>query len=345
MTAPYKAEYFAGLNEGSSASASDLVPLVVQLVGPKSVIDVGCGTGAWLAAFKRNGVTDVCGVDGPYVDTAQLEVEPSEFVPADLTQPFKHTRQFDLALSLEVAEHLPSQTAGELIGSLTALAPVVLFSAAVPDQGGETHLNEQWPAYWIERFEARGFTGLDPFRRLLWQRPQVDWWYAQNMLLFIRNDQLLKYLPQIARLREMEEATAILPLVHPDNYQQYTWRNRVLEFAVDLATLVPTGEQILLVDENRFGSVYLPGRCMLPFLEHNGSYAGPPHDDNQAITELHRMQKAGANFIAFGWPSFWWLAHYHKFADHLEQRHTCVHRSDRLILFLLLNDRDPTGLL
>jgi SAM-dependent methyltransferase len=307
MTAAYTPDYYARLSEGSRASAAAVVPLVIELIQPASVIDVGCGTGAWLAAFQRQGVADVCGVDGPHVDRAQLEIEPRQFFAADLALPLSVGRQFDLALSLEVAEHLPESLADQFIETLTTLAPVMLFSAAVPDQGGEHHVNEQWPEYWVELFATRGFAALDPFRRLLWQRSDVDWWYAQNMLLF----------------------------VHPGNYQQHTWQNRVLHLAVDLATVVPTSERLLLVDEDRFGPLYLPGRHVLPFLERDGLYAGPPRDDEQAIAELRRMQQLGATFIAFGWPAFWWLSHYREFAAHLDQHHSLVLRNDRVVLFRL----------
>jgi SAM-dependent methyltransferase len=340
MKSAYTPEYYARLSEGSRTSAAAIVPLVTELVQPTSVIDVGCGTGAWLAVFKRHGVAERYGVDGAYIDPAQLEIEPSEFLAADLTQPLCIGRQYDLAVSLEVAEHLPESLANQFVQALTRLAPVVMFSAAVPDQGGEDHINEQWPAYWVERFEANGFAALDPFRRLLWQRSDVEWWYAQNLLLFVRQDQLPKYLQSLSKLVKSKDAHEVLPLVHPRNYQQQTWRNQVLQLAVDLTSVVPTGERLILVDEDRFGTMYLPDRDIQPFLECDGVYAGPPRDDEQAIAELYRLQKAGASFIAFGWPAFWWLTHYRAFAAHLEQHHTFILRNDRVVLFLLRSERE-----
>ena len=145
MSANYSLEYFARINDGSRNSADVVVPLVTRLVQPTSVIDVGCGTGQWLAAFKRHGVSDVLGVDGPYVERKQLEIGQQEFLPHDLEQPLWIDREFDLALSLEVAEHLSDSIAEQFVETLSRLAPVVLFSAAVPGQGGEKHVNEQWP--------------------------------------------------------------------------------------------------------------------------------------------------------------------------------------------------------
>src|SRR5690606_704963 len=123
-----------------------------------------------------------------------------------------------------------------------------------------------------ERFAARDFIALDPLRRLLWQRIDVDWWYAQNLLLFVHQNRLSEYARAAGELSAGSHAQAALPLVHPANYLQHQWRSRVLQAAVDLATFVPPNEQLILADEDRFGDFYLPDRCMLPFLERDGAY-------------------------------------------------------------------------
>src|SRR5205085_11975533 len=107
------------------------------------------------------------------------------FRAIDLREPFELPRTFDLAVSLEVAEHLPASSASAFVESLTRLAPAVLFSAAVPHQGGWNHLNEQWPQYWAEIFARHGFFPVDCLRERFWDRPNVRWWYAQNMVLYL----------------------------------------------------------------------------------------------------------------------------------------------------------------
>jgi hypothetical protein len=92
--------------------------------------------------------------------------------------------RYDLAVCLEVAEHLPESSAADLVRALTAFAPVVLFSAAVPGQGGVGHINEQWPAYWKGLFEQHGFYRRDPIRPRIWTNERVHWWYRQNIFLF-----------------------------------------------------------------------------------------------------------------------------------------------------------------
>jgi len=185
MTAtPYDSAFFANVAGGSLESARVVAPLVAELVQPRSVVDVGCGVGTWLRAFVDLGVTDYLGLDGDYVNRADLKISADRFRAADLTDPPPLGRTFDLAVCLEVAEHLPGASADRFVGFLTAAAPVVLFSAALPGQGGTSHVNEQWPKYWCQRFEARGYVRLDPVRPRVWRDRRVEWWYQQNICLY-----------------------------------------------------------------------------------------------------------------------------------------------------------------
>ncbi len=187
---PYDAAFYAQQADESLRSARAVVPLVLDLVRPASVLDVGCGVGTWLRAFAENGVTDFLGLDGDYVNRADLRIPAERFRAADLTAPPDLGRRFDLAACLEVAEHLPETAAPGLVGLLTTAAPVVLFSAAAPGQGGTNHINERWPAFWRGLFAARGFVRLDPFRPRIWRDRRVNWWYQQNLFLYAREAEL-----------------------------------------------------------------------------------------------------------------------------------------------------------
>lgn len=209
----YTKHWFAGQVTTAATSAEVAVPLIIDLIRPTSVVDVGCGLGAWLAAFARHGITDIQGVDGDYVDRASLQIPPERFRPHDLTRPLPFDRRFDLAISLEVGEHLPHSAADGLVDALTALAPVVVFSAAVPGQGGNRHINEQWPSYWAAMFERRGFRVADPFRPAWWMDDRVEWWYRQNMLLYV-SPPAAAASPRLAALIE-GAAGRPLDIVHP----------------------------------------------------------------------------------------------------------------------------------
>lgn len=210
---PYNINFFRTHEQASFASARIILPLVFDLVKPRSVVDIGCGIGAWLAACIEYGIDDVLGVDGDYVELEALKIPRERFTAYDLTKTLSLARKFDLAICMEVAEHLPATAASDLVETLTGLAPVVLFSAAIPGQGGIRHVNEQWPEYWADLFLPRGYTVVDAIRKRVWQSPEVDMVYAQNALLYVREDYLLRY-PSLADERELTFQTQ-LSVVHP----------------------------------------------------------------------------------------------------------------------------------
>lgn len=223
--APYSGGFYDDLARTADPSAAVVVPRLLALAPVASVVDLGCGTGGWLAAFLAHGVAEVLGLDGPWVRTGQLRIAPERFRRADLTRPIALERRFDCALALEVAEHLPAERAEGFVADLLAAAPLVLFSAAVPGQGGVGHVNEQWPGWWAERFAARGAALLDPFRAALWEDERVAWWYRQNLLLAV-TDEARRRWPALAALA----AEPPLALVHPA-----LWRLAQKRAAPDLA--------------------------------------------------------------------------------------------------------------
>lgn len=212
---------YAGQQAGSLRSAEEIVPLVIDLVRPRSVVDVGCGTGMWLSVFESAGVGDIMGLDGGHMDPRWLTISPGSFHACDLTHPVSLPRQFDLVVSLEVAEHLPETAADGFVKSLTRLGPVILFSAAVPQQCGYSHLNEQWPDYWASLFRNENYVPVDCLRRRLWDNDRIEWWYRQNAVFFARRDRLADY----PALNEHFAPTADAPaaLVHPGLYLQQRW--------------------------------------------------------------------------------------------------------------------------
>jgi SAM-dependent methyltransferase len=211
--ADFDRDFFEGLADAVRSSAAAVVPIVIDRIAPRSVVDVGCGTGAWLAAFARHGVEDFLGIDGDWIPPALLEIPPERFVSARLDRPLNVPGRYDLALSLEVAEHLPQSAAKGIVKTLVQLAPCVLFSAAVPRQGGRHHVNEQWQDYWAELFAAHGYEPVDAIRPRIWSDPGVSWWYRQNTLVFARPE-LIAAKPALAEDRAAT-ATSMLSVVHP----------------------------------------------------------------------------------------------------------------------------------
>jgi SAM-dependent methyltransferase len=181
----YDAGFYETLNDAGGASAEAVLPLALERLRPSSAVDVGCGTGIWAAALVHHGVRDTLGIDGAYVPRDQLRVDPDHFRPVDIGRPFDLGRTFDMAVCVEVGEHLDEARADGFVSDLVRHAPAIVFSAATPLQGGTHHVNEQWPDYWIERFERHGFTCWDAFRPLIRYNPAVAWIYRQNLMLVL----------------------------------------------------------------------------------------------------------------------------------------------------------------
>lgn len=228
----YTADFHAGVAEAGRDAAGAIVPIVLELVELASVVDVGSGSGAWLAVFAEHGVEDILGIDGGDIPSEQLQIPEERFLARDLAQPLTLDRRFDLAVSLEVAEHLPETAAAGFVASLVALAPVVLFSAAIPAQGGTSHLNEQWPEYWAAHFGREGYVAVDCIRRRVWSDRRVAFWYAQNTIVYVDEARLQDY-PRLLSER-LTHGAGQLSLVHPDLYEKRVLSLRVRGVATTL---------------------------------------------------------------------------------------------------------------
>ena len=171
----------------SKISAVIVLSHVLNLIPEvESVVDVGCGTGVWLSVLKEKGVKTIQGYDGNWVLGAEALAIPREYFSAvDLNKSFEVDRRFDLAMSMEVAEHLAPESYATSVHSLTRLSDIVLFSAAVPGQGGTNHINEQWPSYWSNLFRNENFEVVDLLRGMIWDDDRIPYWYRQNILLFL----------------------------------------------------------------------------------------------------------------------------------------------------------------
>jgi hypothetical protein len=185
----YGKAFYDTRHEYTIYSARTILNIVRALL-PRvdSAVDVGCGVGTWLSVLKDGGTAVIQGIDGHWVDKEQLQIPNECFLACDLNRPIDLGRRFDLAISLEVAEHLERKNAKGFVSSLAALSDFILFSAAIPGQGGVGHINEQWPNYWISHFGEEGFVGVDVVRKHVWNDEAIPLWYRQNTLLFVKRE-------------------------------------------------------------------------------------------------------------------------------------------------------------
>ncbi len=208
----YDKNFYKGQKDISYLSAKEVLPIIVDLLSPNTVIDVGCGLGTWLSVFKELGVENILGLDGNWVNENSLYIDKEEFIKTNLENPIIFDEKFDLAMSLEVAEHLSNENAHNFIKYLTDKSNFVLFSAAIPHQGGTNHINEQWQSYWIDIFEENRFKTLDFLRPLIWNNDKIGWWYRQNIFLFIKDDYFDEFKTKIPKFE------SIVNIVHPESF-------------------------------------------------------------------------------------------------------------------------------
>ncbi len=195
--------------------AEEIVPFIMKLFSPESVVDVGCGLGTFLYIFRKYGVQQVLGIEGDWVNKTKLFINENELLIADLETKIQVNKRFDIALCLEVAEHLSADAAPILVELLVNLSDVIVFSAAVPNQRGQNHINEQWPDYWRELFAQHGFIFYDIFRPEFWNNKHMYWWYKQNMFLVTRQGACQSF-----------TETPILNCVHPQLFMSRTGKEQ-----------------------------------------------------------------------------------------------------------------------
>jgi SAM-dependent methyltransferase len=180
------------------------LPIVFPSGFPRSILDVGCGTGTWLRTAIDLGAREVFGIDGVSIPDADLLFDPKFFKVCDLTSHIDLGRKFEVTLCLEVAEHLDERFATTLIDTLIRHSDCVVFSAACPDQPGQHHVNCRWPSYWQRLFNECGYACEDAVRWQLWEEAEVEPWYRQNMFI-------AKRMPRVAGLEPR-----IRPALHPE---------------------------------------------------------------------------------------------------------------------------------
>ena len=203
----YDSKFFDYADQ-SVPSAAAIVPIVLDALRCRSVLDVGCGTGAWLSVYREMGAGDIEGIDGDYVDRTRLLIPDACFHARDLARPFDLNRSFDLVQSLEVAEHIPYASSRTMVENLCRHGKHVMFSAAVPGQGGEHHINEQPLDFWRGLFKTQGFSAYDFIRPSVRGVAAVKSWYAYNTILYV-SDAAEAALPESVRRWRVPDGAGI----------------------------------------------------------------------------------------------------------------------------------------
>ncbi len=180
----YDATFFDFVGVSSGKSATQFLIALDFGFDPNSVLDVGCGRGVWLSAWKKLGVKEVLGLDGTYINKSSLFIDAEEFIATDISQPINLGKRFDLVQCLEVAEHLSSDASDTLISNLVNHSNIVLFSSASPGQGGEHHVNERPISYWAAKFKSAEYDAFDYPRSVVQRHKDIEPWYRFNTVMY-----------------------------------------------------------------------------------------------------------------------------------------------------------------
>lgn len=211
----YDAEFHADRDTRTRSTARAILTYLFEKIEIESVCDVGCGVGTWLSAAQELGAERIKGYEGPWAEKAQLVIDLGLITLQDLEVEVRADERFDLVISLEVAEHLTATRGPAFIAELCALGDLVLFSAAIPDQGGTGHVNERWQSYWAGVFAEQGYEVFDVIRPAIWQEEAVPWWYRQNILVYAKQGSTAAE----ALAGEYRPAVSYLDVVHPELFR------------------------------------------------------------------------------------------------------------------------------
>lgn len=226
MTDPstsYGNEFYKKQMEGSYNSAQKIITHLVTHFQPASVVDVGCGRGTWLKVLGESGATKLLGIDGPWNTQADMIDQDIIFQQEDLNNPasIQIDEQFDLAISLEVAEHLKPLVSSAFIKKIASFSDVVLFSAAYWKQGGKDHINERQHSFWAEEFNKYGFQPFDLFRPVFWGDKDVRFWYQQNCFLYVKDKSDVAEKLAVSGHHPLKNLE-FMNCIHPRLYGRYT---------------------------------------------------------------------------------------------------------------------------
>ena len=313
------------------SSRPNTIPTVIHLVRqfkPKSILDVGVGFGKWGHLFRE------------YTDINEAENDPARYQrknwrvridgieghAAYLTPMHRYLYdhlhvgnastllnklpRYDLIFLGDVIEHLEKEAGLRLLRNAFKKANKAVVVTTPKFETGQADLcgNE-----------------LERHRSL---------WSAADFSPFDRAT--VKVIDRATLLAVLLKPGVSAPVCAPPKPLSQANVRRLQKCRDALMRLIPLAVPFILVDDDQMRSD-LPHTRAIPFLEKNGKYWGPPADDATAIRELERLRRAGARYIAFTWPAFWWTEHYWGFYRHLCEKFPRVLADDWLLLFDLQN--------
>lgn len=222
----YNDKFYLEQRQSSYNAAVKFIGRIAEFFIPDSVVDIGCGVGNWLDACSELGVKDLLGVDGHWVKEEFKVKEQMQFICVDLEYGVPEiNKRFDLAICVEVLEHISDLAGEKVLDFLVKSSDVILFSSAFKSQGGVHHINEQLHSYWAEKFAKKGFIPFDLFRPILSGDPDIPFWYQQNSFLYCRSGSLAWQMLLKSGQSPISNF-AYMDMVHPALFKRQVEENR-----------------------------------------------------------------------------------------------------------------------
>lgn len=220
MVTLYTNEYYQKHESGSVYSSKVILEYIDSLLPITSVVDFGCGIGTWLKTAKEIWKCDILGIDQHDYSAYDMCIPCSQYMQFDLRKELELSRRYDLAISVEVGEHIEPKYQSIYLDNLIKHSDIILFSAALPLQGGTGHINEKPCSHWVDLFKSRGYQTIDCIRPFIWNNPAVEVWYRNNTILFASSNAYDRILSVLHPLPPP------IDIIHPDMLRRIIERTR-----------------------------------------------------------------------------------------------------------------------
>ena len=205
----YNQSYYEVMRDKNPEIADVMMPIILNVLNPHSIVDFGCGIGAFLVEAVIRGI-EVLGIDGDYINRDDLLFPDKYFYPFDLSEEMNINKKYDLAMSLEVAEHISEEYADVFVSNIVQSADIIIFSAAIPRQNGTGHINLKPTSYWCNKFEKYGYSPSNCLREIFWNS-NIQSLRRQNIILLAKTNLIKDIEQQFLKYRD----GMLIDIVHP----------------------------------------------------------------------------------------------------------------------------------
>ena len=194
----YDKRYYQSLRSHSYGSATKIIGYLTSFLDVSTVIDFGCGMGTWCLAARELGINKIIGIDQNPYNSEYMLISSDQYLQKDLRNTIDLDMSACIVISVEVVEHIEEEYGEIFVENLCRHSDIILFSAAIPHQGGEGHVNEKPCSYWSKIFASKGYCYIDCIRPAFWDDNDVAVWYKNNCILYVKDSVYPSIYPKVS---------------------------------------------------------------------------------------------------------------------------------------------------